>query len=184
MADGNDTGPYASERYKPTLPSCGASAVTLRFDGEYLWMYGLRFLETPRSCAVLDGKPIKYPAVSGKSVHGKFVYSAKRQTEKGEGPIPEGQYWITPSELWTAGLVNWLLGMTGAWGIHRISIHPYPTTKTYGRGGFFIHGGDEPGSAGCIDLTSHMERFVQNLRGGVKETECYIPLTVDYSGHR
>ena len=39
----------------------------------------------------------------------------------------------------------------GAWGNYRITIHPFTTTETYGRGGFFIHGGDQLGSAGCID---------------------------------
>jgi len=172
--------PYASERHEPKLPTCGATAVTLSFDGEYLWMYGLKFLESPRSCSVLNG-PLKYPAVSGAPLRGKFVYSVERQTQKNAGPIPEGRYWITPSEIWQAGIINWLIGMETGWGKFRITIHPYPTTNTYGRGGFFIHGGDEPGSIGCIDLTNNIERFIQNLRGGVKETECYIPLTVDYS---
>lgn len=184
MSEPESSGSYASERYKPTLPSCGASTVSLSFDGEYLWMHGLRFLETPRSCAVLNGKPLRYSAVSGKPVKGKFLYSVQRQMQKSEGPIPEGRFWITPSELWEANLIHWVVGMTGGWGEFRISIHPYPTTKTYERGGFFIHGGDEPGSAGCIDLTSNIERFIQNLRGGVKETKCHIPLTVDYSAGR
>ena len=46
-----------------------------------------------------------------------------------------------------------------AWGSHRITIHPFDSTHTFGRGGFFIHGGTMPGSAGCIDLTSGMPRF-------------------------
>ncbi|MEZ5601109.1 MAG: DUF2778 domain-containing protein [Candidatus Competibacteraceae bacterium] len=77
-----------------------------------------------------------------------------------EGPIPQGIYWIRPDELDD----NWLNcrlsdRFANAWGRYRISIHPF-TTETFGRGGFFIHGGATPGSAGCIDLTNHMDRFV------------------------
>jgi hypothetical protein len=183
MAD-DPTDPYASERSAPTLPACGASAITLKFDGENLWMYGLKYLETPRSCSAVSG-PIKYPAVSGAPLEGKFVYTVQRQSQKNEGPIPEGRYWITPREIWEGGIINWLIGREIGWGKFRITIHPFPTTKTYGRGGFFIHGGADPGSIGCIDLTWHIDRFIQNLRGAVKETDCYLPLTVDYStpGH-
>ena len=34
-------------------------------------------------------------------------------------------------------------------------------TNTYGRSGFSVHGGVEPGSAGCIDLTNHIDVFTQ-----------------------
>jgi len=80
---------------------------------------------------------------------------------------------------------NWfksaLLSPRGAWGNFRLTIHPYPATVTHGRGGFFIHGGTVPGSAGCIDLVAEMDRFVEHLKqelGGLPE--CYIQLTVRY----
>ena len=34
-------------------------------------------------------------------------------------------------------------------------------TNTYGRSGFSVHDGVEPGSAGCIDLTNHIDEFTQ-----------------------
>ena len=34
----------------------------------------------------------------------------------------------------------------------------------YGRGDFYIHGGNEPGSKGCIDLTDHNQDFYMFLR--------------------
>jgi hypothetical protein len=68
-----------------------------------------------------------------------------------------------------------------AWGDFWITIHPYPHSQTYGRGGFFIHGGSTPGSAGCIDLTKNMNKFVAALKWELgKQSECYIPLTVRY----
>ena len=69
-----------------------------------------------------------------------------------------------------------------AWGRYRISIHPFTTTETFGRGGFFIHGGATPGSAGCIDLTNHMDRFVADLRRevGTSTQTCQIHLEVLY----
>jgi type VI secretion system (T6SS) effector TldE1-like protein len=154
--------------------------VTLKFDGEYLWMYGIRSVETSRYSAVLTGKPFKYHGVSGRPVGGSFDYSPERQRQRGEGPIPAGRYWITPSEIWEAGIINWIIRRTTAWGNFRISIHPYPDTATFGRGGFFIHGGSEPGSAGCIDLTDEMDKFIEDLRSGVRESSCHIPLTVAY----
>jgi hypothetical protein len=49
-------------------------------------------------------------------------------------------------------------------------------TQTYGRSGFCIHGGDSPGSAGCIDLTDQLEAFVHMFREYGKDME----LTVKY----
>lgn len=69
-----------------------------------------------------------------------------------------------------------------AWGNFRLTIHPYPSTQTHGRGGFFIHGGSVPGSAGCIDLMVNIDKFVERLKDELEGLpECYIPLTVRYS---
>jgi len=67
------------------------------------------------------------------------------------------------------------------WGNYRITIHPYPSTKVGDRGGFFIHGGSRPGSAGCIDLTTNMDQFVADLKEAVSpNANCYVSLTVSY----
>jgi hypothetical protein len=74
------------------------------------------------------------------------------------------------------------MGSRAAWGNFRLTIHPYPSTETYGRGGFFIHGGSTPGSAGCIDLSTNIDKFVEKLTTELKGLpKCYIPLTVLYS---
>lgn len=38
------------------------------------------------------------------------------------------------------------------WGLYRVPLHPQRGTNTFGRTGFFLHGGKRPGSAGCVDL--------------------------------
>ena len=67
-------------------------------------------------------------------------------------------------------------------GNFRLTIHPYPSTVTHGRGRFFTHGGSNPGSAGCIDLTVYMDKFVENLKQELEGLpECYVALNADYS---
>lgn len=65
-----------------------------------------------------------------------------------------------------------------AWGDHRVALKPADGTNTYGRSGFFIHGGAIPGSAGCIDLTSANKDFFS----AVERTIDKIPVYVDYGG--
>ena len=163
--------PYASERSAPTLPTCGRSPLSLHFDGRQL---------TLRGSAGASVAARSYPADSGRpDDRGRFDYGVDRQKKSDEGPIPAGTYWINPSEMWERAW--WKFGMAQSWGDFRITIHIHPNTKSHGRGGFFIHGGAARGSAGCIDLTNHMSRFVADLRASLTEgDECYIPLTVSY----
>ena len=71
-----------------------------------------------------------------------------------------------------------------SWGNYRIIIHPYPTTETFGRGGMFLHGGDTPGSAGCIDLWDAMDTLVSDLNAEVgSNIDCVIPLRVHYTNN-
>jgi hypothetical protein len=124
---------------------------------------------------------LSYPADSGKPSRNVFDYSGANQKRKFQGPIPKGRYWVNPDELWER---PWYRpGDKVGWGEYRITIHPYPDTVTHGRGGFFIHGGKNRGSAGCIDLTAHMDGFVDDLKSAAgKDANCYIPLTVEYGG--
>ncbi|SFN91476.1 tlde1 domain-containing protein [Nitrosospira briensis] len=155
---------YSEERYNPSLAMC--TSLKLFFDGSKLKMTG-------------GSKAYSYPAASGRPREdGKFSYTQKAQMASFSGPIPEGVYWINPDELWTN---RWYKRASEAsWGKYRITVHPFPTTETYKRGGFFIHGGKVLGSAGCIDLTSHIEAFVADLEkeGAIKK--CQIHLTVKY----
>ena len=121
------------------------ATVELTFYGHYLNLSG-------------DGINISWPAVSGRpDARGGFDYSPERQRQQNVGPIPEGDYWLDPRQLKDLR-EKWFYERyyESGWGTHRITIHPFDTTRTFGRGGFFIHGGTAPGSAGCIDLTSNM----------------------------
>ena len=156
---------YAEERYDPSLAMC--SKLALAFDGSTLNMTG-------------GSKAYSYSAASGKpDKEGKFTYTKEAQTASFNGPIPEGIYWINPDELWTN---RWYKrGSEASWGKYRITIHPFTTTETYQRGGYFIHGGKVLGSVGCIDLTSHIEEFVSGLEAEGAMRKCQIHLTVKYS---
>ena len=57
----------------------------------------------------------------------------------------------------------------GRWGKPRVWLEPSKETNTYGRSGFSIHGGEEPGSAGCIDLTSEMPGFADWFKKNGKD---------------
>lgn len=158
---------YAGERFVPKVPSCGRSILSLHFDGRTLRAQGSRVL-------------IHIPAVSGHPKNGKFDYSSEYQKIPDHGPIPEGEYWIQPSELQENAWYR-LKSPRAGWGDYWITIHPYPSTQTHGRGGFFIHGGNIPGSAGCIDLSIQMSRFVATIEKELDgKSKCYVPLTVRY----
>ncbi|MDB4582355.1 DUF4157 domain-containing protein [Draconibacterium sp.] len=128
-------------RGNPNIEDC---PISLFFDGSNLSMNGVSF-----------------PAVSGRPINDRFDYSPMRQRMEGVGPIPEGTYWLNPLEL--TNLWYCVGRAARAWGTHRITIHPFHSTHTFGRGGFFIHGGTIPGSAGCIDLTNNMSSFVDEV---------------------
>ena len=68
-----------------------------------------------------------------------------------------------------------------AWCRFRIFLKPHKKNNMYGRGQFFLHGGEIEGSAGCIDLGDGMDKFATMwglnslARGGGG-----MPLLVDY----
>lgn len=156
----------------PAFPACSPTT-NLRFDGRTLVLTSVTLLKT-------------YTAASGKRGPN---FSLKAQQDRNLGTIPAGSYWIDPEQMWTASRlekqfdgITYLGFYTAAWGLHRITIHPLPSTQTYGRGGFFIHGGTHIGSAGCIHLLgTGMDEFLANLKtalGGLPR--CSVPLIVKY----
>ncbi len=88
-------------------------------------------------------------------------------TLKGKGPIPPGRYWFDPREISPSGrLRNYI----GDWGEYRVRLYPTGDTNTYGRTNFFLHGGEKPGSAGCIDIGNadrHLFPQLMKLRGPI-----------------
>ncbi len=74
-----------------------------------------------------------------------------------KGAIPVGHYYLKPCELSDPNVVGDVLRTyrpdnPGDWGDWRIRIHAKPSTKTWDRDKFFVHGGSFDGSAGCIDV--------------------------------
>ena len=88
----------------------------------------------------------------------KFDYSYQRQAIKNEGALPQGLYRIGCEESGSVAKGNLIKHIFGfdSWGSYHWRLVPSQYTDTRGRDRytFTVHGGAEPGSAGCIDLAS------------------------------
>jgi hypothetical protein len=119
---------------------------------------------------------------------------------KGEGPIPEGSYYLGDIQKRTngdslkfAGNKDWyeLLKIYDAeynkigdnhnfnagtaqdmiaWGNYRMPIIKKSGTETFGRGSFYLHGGGLSGSIGCIDLVDRIDDFVSTYKSYLSRT--------------
>jgi len=100
------------------------------------------------------------------TVVGQYQYTSGRPgvtdtTISGQGPIPLGTYTAQPSQISEGG---WLRNLLGDWGRFRVPLKADTGTRTFGRDGFFLHGGKEPGSAGCIDVGGSDTNLFGHLR--------------------
>lgn len=103
---------------------------------------------------------------SNGTIVGMYPYTTGRPgvtdtSVSGQGPIPLGTYTADPSQISEGG---WLRNLLGDWGRYRVPLQPDQSTETFGRSGFFLHGGRKPGSAGCIDVGSSDKNLFENLR--------------------
>ena len=80
---------------------------------------------------------------------------------------------------WHLFLKYFLRRLTGDWGHFRVPLHPAKNTKTFGRGGFFIHGGEYPGSAGCVDVGKYDSMLFNGFNGLSYHNEIIV-LEVEY----
>jgi len=106
------------------------------------------------SLIVASGGSLSLYGAGGNSVLGSSGYTSgvggsTDFTARNVGPIPPGGYTLNTSEISAGGFLR---SLTGDWGSHRAPLHPDASTNTYGRDGFFLHGGRRPGSKGCIDV--------------------------------
>ena len=89
------------------------------------------------------------------TIAGSYPYSSGNGstdfTQHDVGPIPPGTYTVDPSEISPAGFFRKHIDPRD-WGDYRVPLNPDPTTNTFGRGGFYIHGGKTPGTSGCIEV--------------------------------
>lgn len=117
-----------------------------------------------------------------------------KATQVGDrGPIPEGNYVVNPRQIesfsslssdqrwesWKSAVFQnqdapWH-GGPPAWGYERVRIVPV-NANTFGRSGFFVHGGWFSGSSGCIDLCGSAPGFFNWLRAQPGS----VPLQVRY----
>lgn len=170
--------PYAGERYVPRVPQCALAArsVTPQVEPFLLRYSGGAFGELILTWAVSLSSRVCAPHLVRREVRTWTAWSGN--TDQGVQPIPNGSYWIQPDELWSC----WMPTTTcnaGGWGDFRLTIHPYPTTNTGDRGGFFIHGGDHGTTNGCITLQARIGSFVNTLRQVLgSEMRCFIPFEV------
>ena len=109
----------------------------------------------------------------------------RHQTEADNGPIPEGAYDVDqlqypPSGSWErmkgrVGRGTWP-GLEDAWGNSRafLKARSIADPRAAHRSGFSIHGGNDPGSAGCIDLTDGMDSFADFHRNTGQSAELNV----------
>jgi len=152
-------------------------SVTLVFDGEQL--------------VAIDNKigrvVARWDAVSGNLLDGKT--QPELSAKEGEGPIPEGKYTVNPQDSNRDNFVKslpgrfpivnrWDWGDNDDWGDVRTVIDPQEGTDLLGRepSTMYFHGGDDPGSAGCVDLTSGNNDFHDWLA----DFDGAIEVVVDY----
>jgi hypothetical protein len=97
----------------------------------------------------------------------RFKLDAATQALKNEGPIPAGEYSIDANDLHNMeaiGVLRRYLKYTdGTWGGKAAPLVPLDGTDMLGRGGFWVHGGNEFGNAGGIDLREQDEDFSKYL---------------------
>ena len=140
LGGGVDTYVYALGSPILRFDDSGLTTVTVHVQEGYM----LVDPELPGS------SPKQYPITSGRD---ECMNNPKCKESKNRGPIPPGLYQIRTSEISNPGVLGGLLRQSrGDWGDWRVPIHPRPRTNTYGRSGFFMHGGKWPGSAGCVDI--------------------------------
>ncbi|MGD8777413.1 MAG: hypothetical protein PVH88_00445 [Ignavibacteria bacterium] len=131
-----------------------------------------------------DGTSQNWQAVSG-AVDDNGNTQPDLQWVKDVGPIPEGQFVINTDipQLWdnlsawqkfksNVGRGQWPGGRI-SWGDQRYEIFPRSVGN---RSGFFLHGGANFGSRGCIDLAGCMSDFFYVFGANKRDT---VPLFVN-----
>lgn len=127
-----------------------------------------------------------------------FDYTKQRQKKRSEGPLPEGDFYFCSNHEDSADGTNnpsgqgssrhkWWHPAKGGWGDYSWPLTPMPGTDTSDedgnpRGGFFVHGGREPGSAGCIDLMDNdkaLHDFMNEIRNRTG-SDCCIKISVRF----
>ena len=114
-----------------------------------------------------------------KPVVREFDYSYSRQGIRNKGGIPRGLYYIEAKEERSAKTSPWSHGVrTSPWGDYSWTLHPDEETNVRERSGFFIHGGLDFNTRGCIDLQRGDTKF-QKYFVATKLSSIYVYVKYD-----
>ena len=139
---------------------------------------------------LFDGSRVTISDDSGKEVlncsatSGVPGYYPGQMWVRDFGPIPEGLYFLDPSP----GQMSYVEGLrrlgrdiiAGDYGRIRVPLTPAEGTNTFGRDGFYLHGGRREGTKGCIDVGS-CDRKIYDM---LKTHTTRVPVRVKYTNFR
>jgi hypothetical protein len=184
-------GYFSSGKYRRYLCSEEASGATNAADRwiqelrEYYELPYLRFSGTELQWRQGNAVVAAWPAQSG---HDDYQSSAHVAVED-KGPIPPGKWHVRRDQYQEMGDRPWYIALAAelgrtawpggesSWGRRRVWLEPVVGTDNLGRTGLTIHGGDELGSKGCIDLAERMADFAAMYLSHAHD----MVLVVDYA---
>lgn len=135
----------------------------LNFNGSMLYVYDKSYNTTVPSLswgAVSGGTIFNYPPIS--QGNWRTVDPGEIQSWDRLSPDDKIESTIGSFTKYVGLKFGTFSGGMGTWGSQRTELHNLDTHEYYT--GFYIHGGDTPGSAGCIDLTGQNDSFHEFFR--------------------
>lgn len=152
---------------------------------------------------VLTWNGTKYKATSGMN-DGKTNYqNADNQRVPDLGPVPAGRYKVYLGDLGAAKVSNpGTCALAPAWGVesiprgadagacepywanwgrNRVRMEAIDKSKTFGRGGFYLHDSTKGFSHGCIEIASPFFTALRNY--GQTTRRHHLILNVEYVAH-
>ena len=154
----------------------------LLFNGRYLMSSDGKLLLDAVSGEAVSEKAAVNQAVPGlisETIERKFDYSYARQGIPKKGGIPTGLYHIEAKEERSAATSPWShIGKSNGWGRYAWTMHPDANNNMRDRKNFFLHGGSDFGSGGCIDLQKNDDIF-QKYFTSTKLSGIYIYVNYD-----
>ena len=144
------------------------------------------FIDTGRIHVDPEQKGRSAYDIQGSSGRGNCLNNPSCSRKRGEGPIPPGEYTADSDDLSDPSSLGDIARNTlGDWGDFRVPLEPRQGTDVKDedgkdRDGFFLHGGSEEGSAGCIDAgggvhgsdeTDQLKEDIRNDPDGEVEVE-------------
>lgn len=178
----NPVDPLGLDEMPSKQSTLNGSPVAWKFDGANL-----------ESWEAASGEPISETEASREQFNETviihldllFDYSVARQKLTNVGPIPVGSYWFDVCkgrDFWSSPYSHGVKKV--AWGNYSWSLHPHSGTNTYGRSGYFNHGSQRWGGAGCIDVRHNdgaVHKAVEDIKNQNCGCCCYITVNVDYT---